>query len=102
MASVILSLRRIRHSDACHEKLDRSFGRPALREASLRAQRMGASLRMTPGRQDEHGRSKTRLALGVIDQHLDLVLEAARFDHAVHAALLGAVLFPPPAAGARV
>jgi hypothetical protein len=47
--SVILSLRRIRDSDsdADHEKLDRSFGRPALREASLRAQRTGTSLRMT-------------------------------------------------------
>jgi len=54
--NVILSLRRIRDSDAAYEELDRSFvgcpGRsepasgahgPALREASLRAEPMGAS-----------------------------------------------------------
>src|SRR2546428_6988462 len=65
--NVILSLRRIRDSDASHEKLDRSFVAcparsepasgahgPALREASLRAEPRGSSLRMTRSSRGGH------------------------------------------------
>src|SRR5688572_8703193 len=37
-----------------------------------------------------------------VQDRLHLVLEASRLDGAMDAALLGGVLLPPPAAGARV
>src|SRR5690349_21133300 len=55
-----------------------------------------------PAMMGRTGPAAQLLALAVIDQHLDLVLEAARFDHAMHAALLRPILLPPPAAGAGI